>query len=261
MSNIADFAIIGYGKMGKLYDETIRADYIIDPFPVKKRIYFRSVEEFLFYKPRLDLVIVSSPADTHFSISFQLLQNDYNVLVEKPICLFSQEARTLESLAKKRNKILYQSTLERYNPLVTFFKNIIPVSRIVRVKSRRFGPKPKRQYVEDAVFDLGVHDIDLYFYLGKKSVPWEITVGYSDHPTREIQVYTASGDKITLDLLNKFVWCDKINLDLSQSVISGPILQMIQEVLYRGPSANEKWSEEIKLLESFSGNKIYRLKL
>lgn len=256
MSNIANFAIIGYGKMGKLYDETIQADYIIDLFPVKRRVYFRSLEEFLFYKPQVDLVIVSSSADTHFPIAYQLLRNGYHVLVEKPICLSSEEAHILENLAEKRQKILYQSTLERYNPLIIFLKNGVSFSQVARIKSQRFGPRPDRTYVEDPVFDLGIHDVDLYFYLGRKPVPWEITVGYTDRPTREILLYTKSGKKIIFDLLNKFVRSDAINMDFSQSMVNNPILQMVREILYKGPSINEKWSEEIKLLERFSENKI-----
>ncbi len=261
MSNITNFAVIGYGKMGKLYDRAVKADYLVDLFPVRRRVYFSCVDEFLFYKPKLDLAIVSSPADTHFPIARKLLQNEYHVLVEKPICLSSEEAEILESLAKKKNKILCQSTLERYNPVVSFFKNNLSISQIAMIKSFRFGPKPVRQYVEDAIFDLGIHDVDLYFYLGNKSVPWEITVGYSNRRIRKIQVYKTSGEIIGFDLLNKSVRSDRISIDLNRSTVNNPIPQMVQETLSRGPKANEKWSREIKMLESFSGDKIYRIQL
>ena len=117
-----EYAIVGYGKMGKLYDQLLHCQYLIDQFPVNNRVYFSSIEEFIDYKPNVDLVIVCSSSNAHYYISRLLLLNNYNVLVEKPISLSSLETIELEKIARKKRLILYQSTLERYNPLIKFFR-------------------------------------------------------------------------------------------------------------------------------------------
>jgi predicted dehydrogenase len=127
------YAVIGYGKMGKLYDQLLSSDYIVDKLPIKHRLYFSSIEEFLYYKPNLDLTIVCTPSNTHYLITKQLLLNNYNVLVEKPMCLSSLESLELETIAHKKHLILYQSTLERYNSLIKFFKNNLKIEEIARI--------------------------------------------------------------------------------------------------------------------------------
>jgi len=253
---MSKIVIIGYGKMGKFYDKAISADIIVDIIPIPNRTYFKSLDEFLFDHPVVDLVIVSTPSETHFPITKSLLENNYNVLVEKPICLSVTETLILEKLAKKQGMILYQSTLERYNPVTSFIKKNIDFSLVSRVKSTRFGIQPNRVNQEGPVLDLGIHEVDLYVYLAAGKVPWGIEVGYSESPKREIIIYLESGEKVICDLLNKQISKGNINLDFKLSNQNNPMVQMIQEILYKGPSINETWSKEVAILEKFINNKI-----
>ncbi len=84
-----NFAIIGHGKMGKLYDSLLCTKYIVDLIPITNRVYFSHIDEFISYGQPVDLVIVTTPSHTHFDIVKKLLNNGYNVLCEKPICLSS----------------------------------------------------------------------------------------------------------------------------------------------------------------------------
>lgn len=248
---MANFAIIGLGKMGRFYDQAIHADYVVDLFPADHKNFFRSVEEFLEYRPKVDLVIVSTPTNTHFEISSSLLEENYNVLVEKPICLTVEETKELEKKARRKKCILYQSTLERYNPVVTFFKNNLDLANVSKIESFRIGPRPKRSYVEDVAFDLGIHEVDLYLYLNYAKVPWQINVGYKDLQQREIIVTLNSGEEIIFDLLNKWIKGPKFEYDLSTGTSNNPMVQMIYEILFKGTRVNELWSKEIKILGSF----------
>lgn len=253
---MTQIAIIGYGKMGKFYDNAIHANYIVDIYPVENRKYFDTIENFLKQKLVLDLVIVSTPTHTHYNIVKILLENNYNVLVEKPICLIPKEAKILESLAKKKNLILYQSTLERYNPVISFLKKNLDFSTVKKIESYRFGIKPNRGRQEDPVYDLGIHDVDLYFYLANKKIPWTIEVKYSDAPRREIILHLTAGQKITCDLANKQIVIGNKCFDLASSSQNNPMAQMVQEILFKGNKVNELWSKEIKILERFNNNKI-----
>jgi len=249
-------AIIGFGKMGRLYDKLLNAHYIVDQNPVNDRVYFSSVEEFIYYSQPVDLVIVTTPTNNHYSICNKLLVNGYNVLVEKPICLSSIEAVTLEKIASRKKLILYQSTLERYNPLIKFLKVTIAISEIKKIVSYRFGEKPEREYIEETKFDLGIHDVDLWFYLFRKKIPWKINVGYGNK-RREIIVFLKNSKIIKLDLLNKVAVLDDKTIDFSKSSNNNPILEMINDIQRFGSKMNERWSEEIKIIEEAKGNTIF----
>src|SRR3989339_929491 len=130
-------AIVGFGKMGRLYDKLLTAKYLIDQNPVSNRVYFSSVDEFIHYGQPVELVIITTPSNTHFTIAKKLLDNGYNALVEKPICLSSFEAKELEMVARREKLILYQSTLERYNPLIKFLKENLRASEIKKITLKK----------------------------------------------------------------------------------------------------------------------------
>lgn len=241
-------AIVGYGKMGRLYDGLLGARYIVDLIPIAGRVYFSHTDEFISYKQPVDLVIVTTPTHAHFEIVKRLLINGYNVLCEKPICLSSEEAEELEWLAERKRLILYQSTLERYNPLIKFFGKNINKADIVKIESYRYSEQPSRYYTSDPKFDLGIHDVDLWFYLFNKKVSWQVNVGYSQS-RREILVYLKNKSLLRLDLLNKSIFYNGSTLDFTRASTNNPILEMIFDLTYKGATMNEKWSEEIKTLE------------
>jgi len=238
-----------------LYDKLLDANYIVDQNPVSNRVYFSSVEEFIYYYPPVDLVIVTTPTNTHFRICHKLLVNEYNVLVEKPICLSSVEAVELGKIAGRKKLILYQSTLERYNPLIKFLKETISTPEIKKIVSYRYGEKPAREYIEETKFDLGIHDVDLWFYLFYKKVRWEIKVGYGKKQ-RIIIVFLKNSKIIKLDLLNKVAELDNKAIDFSKSDYDNPILEMVNDIQRCGYKINEQWNKEIEIIEKNSGDTI-----
>lgn len=248
---MATFAIIGLGKMGKYYDQAVHADYVVDIYPADHKNYFGSVDKFLDARPKVDLVIVSTPSNTHFDISSALLKCQYNLLVEKPVCLTVKEAETLENLARIQNCILYQSTLERYNPVVKFFKANIDLKKVFSIHSYRIGPRPNRSFVEDVAFDLGIHEVDLYLYLNYAKVPWQITVGYQNRQQREIVAIQPNGSELRFDLLNQRIKGPEFEHDFKTNGLNNPMIDMIGEILSKGTKINEVWSKEIRLLQSF----------
>lgn len=145
--------------------------------------------------------------------------------------------------------------MERYNPLIKFLKEKIPLSTIDKIESYRFGEKPHRSYIEAVKFDLGIHDVDLWFHLFHKKIPWTINVGYGKKK-REILVFLRNSKIIKLDLLNKIVEFDDKILDFSQSSISNPILEMINDLKYFGYKMNESWYKELEIIEQTTGNVI-----
>lgn len=255
-----EILIVGYGKLGRFYDNLLDARFIVDIVPTNcpGKVSYTSIDEFLFFQPKVELAIVSTLSNMHYTVSKKLLQAGYNVLIEKPITLSSIEAKDLVSIARNSKLLCYQSTLERRNSLVTFLKENVAANKVERVVSVRQGPSPTRAYVESPIFDLGIHDLDLSGYLFQNRVPWEINVSYCSKPMRKIFVYTKHKEVVELDLLEKQIVVNEKIFDLSKSSNNNQMLLMLQEVLYHGFSCTEDWDQEIQTLEELALKKKHK---
>jgi scyllo-inositol 2-dehydrogenase (NADP+) len=66
--------------------------------------------------PDIDVVIVSTPPNTHASISLQMLRAGKHVVSEKPFCLTTQEADEMIQLAKDQQRLLTVYQCRRWDP-------------------------------------------------------------------------------------------------------------------------------------------------
>jgi predicted dehydrogenase/type 1 glutamine amidotransferase len=66
--------------------------------------------------PDIDVVIVSTPPDTHAAISTQMLRAGKHVVTEKPFCLTTVEADELIQLAHERRRALTVYQCRRWDP-------------------------------------------------------------------------------------------------------------------------------------------------
>jgi scyllo-inositol 2-dehydrogenase (NADP+) len=66
--------------------------------------------------PDLDLVIISTPPNTHASLAMQMLRAGKHVVVEKPFCLTSAEADDMIELARERQRLLTVYQCRRWDP-------------------------------------------------------------------------------------------------------------------------------------------------
>lgn len=64
-----------------------------------------STKEEDIYEVEVDCVHVCTPANLHYKMVKTLLEKNYNVLCEKPLCFDNEEARTLYNLAKEKKSI------------------------------------------------------------------------------------------------------------------------------------------------------------
>ncbi|WP_234735270.1 oxidoreductase [Tellurirhabdus bombi] len=94
----------------KVVERTRNEAQLFDP----SIITVRSHEE-LFSDPEIDLVIVGSPNDTHFSYAKAALEAGKHVLIEKPFANTSEEARQLLDLAKEKGLVAIPYQNRRYD--------------------------------------------------------------------------------------------------------------------------------------------------
>lgn len=76
--------------------------------------------------PTIDLVIVSTPPNTHAALARQMLQAGKHVVVEKPFCLTTAEADEMIELAQSQQRLLTVYQCRRWDP------DFLAIQRIVK---------------------------------------------------------------------------------------------------------------------------------
>lgn len=168
--------IIGYGKMGKIYERCIKSlgwKAIICDVQKDEKKEILSFPEFL--KREMDFVIVSTPTTTHYYITKELIINRFNCLVEKPVCLSVKELKDLLKFAQRYNVKLRQSSIERYNNKVNILKEKIRSARFIVFERGSLGNK--EDYFSK-VWDLEIHNYDILSYAGIKDKKTEMKTYY-----------------------------------------------------------------------------------
>jgi UDP-N-acetylglucosamine 3-dehydrogenase len=113
---------------------------------------------------RVDLAIVATPILTHAPIVSRALAAGVNVLVEKPLCATSAEARGLLEAQRWSGARLFVGHSERFNPVVRALAKLLRGERLLAIELKRVGPSRPSEC--GVLLNLGVHDFDLAAYLG-----------------------------------------------------------------------------------------------
>lgn len=72
--------------------------------------------DYLKFLDKVDAVYIASPHKTHFDYAKRALENNKNVLCEKPLVLKKEEAETLYNLAKEKKLVLLEAIKTAYSP-------------------------------------------------------------------------------------------------------------------------------------------------
>lgn len=115
----------------------------------------------------LDAVVIATPPATHYEIARDCMEHGLHVLVEKPITLDSQEARSLIDVAEENDCVLMVGHTFEYNSAVRAVKHMIQSGELgdiyyidaIRASLGLFQTKA------NVVWDLAPHDISILRYL------------------------------------------------------------------------------------------------
>jgi len=178
--------IIGIGYIGvhhlrnlkRLLDEGVVNKIFASDIDSSRRVYADKYNAIFYpsYKEMMrsvkpDLVILSVPTKYHYSMGLEVLRNNINLLLEKPMCMKSAECRELIEEAEKRNLFLTVGHIERFNPIVKKLIKFIDdglLGNIISMAARRHGGP--RKVDTGILLDIGVHDIDIMRYLTGRRV-------------------------------------------------------------------------------------------
>ena len=178
-------AVIGAGMMGKnhirIYSELKNSELVgIADINFEKALElskkyggnaYKDYREML-KKEKPDAVSVVVPTRLHSKIGCDVLKYS-NILVEKPIADTVENAEKLINTAEKNNKVLLVGQIERFNPVVDFFKEWADRKKIhyLSLNAIRVGLPIFRPGIDTGVvLDLAIHDIDIIRYLTGKEV-------------------------------------------------------------------------------------------
>jgi UDP-2-acetamido-3-amino-2,3-dideoxy-glucuronate N-acetyltransferase len=120
---------------------------------------------------KINAAIVSTPAETHFRITKQLLEAGKHVLVEKPITLKSDEAKELNSIALKNRLVLMVGHLLLFHPAILKIKQYLDEGKLGKLQyiySNRLNLGTIRTE-ENILWSFAPHDISvIQFFAGSE---------------------------------------------------------------------------------------------
>jgi UDP-2-acetamido-3-amino-2,3-dideoxy-glucuronate N-acetyltransferase len=124
-------------------------------------------------------VVISSPAETHFSIAREALLAGKHVFVEKPLTLRGVEGEELIALAAEKHKILMVGHLLQYHPVFMRLKEMASsgeLGRINYIYSHRLNlGKIRRE--ENILWSFAPHDISMILSLAEEEPENVMTTG------------------------------------------------------------------------------------
>ena len=126
---------------------------------------YTSIDEMLS-KEDLDAVFVAVTPQHLASVSLKVLMSNINVFIEKPVACNYRDAEKLYMEAKKRSLIAVPGFIMRFSPTVNLIKELIgKLGRPYTIDFMRLSRRPPTLRKTNVLLDLGIHDIDLMFYL------------------------------------------------------------------------------------------------
>ena len=141
---------------------------------------FGSVEEL---GEECEAVSVVVPTDRHTQIALPLLEQNCDLLIEKPICTSVEDAEKILKKAREKNLIVQVGHVEHFNPVREFMEEHVSSPRFITAD--RLAPFNPRGTEVGVVLDLMIHDIGIVLKLANSPVARIEAVGVNVVSRRE----------------------------------------------------------------------------
>jgi len=169
--------VIGGGRWGQNHIRTLfqmgnlagiveaneqRLDELLSQYPVQG---FTGLDDAIIQG--FDGYILATPAETHYPVGKKLLEQGFNVLIEKPMTLCSQHSKELVEIAERTNARLMVGHLLLFHPAIKKIKEVIDsgkIGHLYYVYSTRLNMGTVRTE-ENVFWSFAPHDISILDYL------------------------------------------------------------------------------------------------
>lgn len=167
--------VVGAGRLGGFHaskivasDDAVLAG-IVDPISQNRTQLaqkyavpdFERPEDLL---PLVDAVVIATPSSLHFKTGNFFAENGKHILMEKPLCSNSEDARELIDLAEEKDLVFQVGHVEQYNPAwISALPHLhqIHEGERVLIDAHRTSGYTFRSVDVGVVLDLMIHDIEL----------------------------------------------------------------------------------------------------
>ncbi len=118
-------------------------------------------------KSNVDIIVIATPVDTHFTIGKKALEAGKHIWVEKPFTSTSLEAEDLIKIAESRNLKIFVDHTFIYNGAVQKIKELVDggeLGNVIYFDSERINLGLFQRDV-NVIWDLAPHDLSIMNYL------------------------------------------------------------------------------------------------
>jgi predicted dehydrogenase len=178
---MVDLAVVGTGSWGKnlvrnFYELRRQSRVYACDLDAAKLAKLRSAfpelqttqdYEEILANDKIQAVVVSSSAVTHYDLTKRALEAGKDVFVEKPLALSYRDAAEVVELAERRQRLLMVGHLMLYHPVSQQLRQLIhsgELGEVYYIYSQRVNLGQVRRD-ENALWSFGPHDLSLIFYL------------------------------------------------------------------------------------------------
>ena len=134
---------------------------------ISTKITFTTNLSDILKNKNIGLVIVATPAETHYEITKLLLEAGKNVLTEKPLTFLSSETEDLIIIAERMQVKLMTGHVLLFHPAVEKMKNLIDdnvIGKMLYIYSNRLNLGMIRKQ-ENILYSFAPHDVSIIQYL------------------------------------------------------------------------------------------------
>lgn len=133
--------------------------------------------------PKIEAVVIATPASNHYELTKAALLSDKHALVEKPLAMRASQAEELAQIAASRGLILMVGHTFLYNDAVRYFRDLIEkkdIGDIFYFYVQRLNLGQARSDV-NAWWNLAPHDISILMYLMNGELPESVSATGIDY--------------------------------------------------------------------------------
>jgi predicted dehydrogenase len=127
--------------------------------------------------PRVDAIVIATPAATHAELACEALAAGKHVLVEKPLALGEDDAARVAAAARAADRVLLVGHLMVYHPAVVRLRDMLgsgELGELYYLYSRRVN-LGRLRHDESALWSFGPHDLSMFDFLLRGAEPVSVT--------------------------------------------------------------------------------------
>lgn len=162
-------AIIGYGYWGKIIEKHIinHPKFSISAIHTRSKINHKLyVDDFKKIESKnIDIVFITTPLKSQFFFSKYYLENNINVICEKPLSNNLNQFKILIEIAKEKNKFFLVDYIYLHSKLINKLKNIIGSAMEFNFIEFRFNQYGKHYVNETASEIIGCHVFSILCFI------------------------------------------------------------------------------------------------